>query len=87
MFPTIAEFLAYLKGLRPKNRLVGAFGSYGWMGGAVRDIYEEFRKMGLEMLGDGVQVVYRPSPEDEQRCYEFGRAFANRVKEYHQNFV
>jgi anaerobic nitric oxide reductase flavorubredoxin len=86
MFPTIAEFLTYLKGLRPKNRLVGAFGSYGWMGGAVRDICEEFRKMGLEMIENGVQVVYKPSAEDEKRCYEFGREFANRIKEYHKTY-
>lgn len=86
MFPTIAEFLNYLKGLRPKNRLVGAFGSYGWMGGAVRDIYEEFRKMGLGMVEEGVQVVYKPSAEDWQRCYEFGGEFARRVWEYHKSF-
>jgi len=86
MFPTIAEFLTYVKGLRPKNRLMGAFGSYGWMGGAVRDIYEEFKKMGLEMVEQGVQVVYKPSAEDEKRCYEFGREFATKVKEYHKNF-
>jgi flavorubredoxin len=87
MFPTIAEFLTYLRGLRPKNRLMGAFGSYGWMGGAVRDIYEEFKKMGLEMVEQGVQVVYKPSEEDEQRCYNFGREFAVRVKEYHKTFA
>jgi len=86
MFPTIAEFLTYLKGLRPKGRLMGAFGSYGWMGGAVRDIYEEFKKMGLEMVEQGVQVVYKPSAEDEKHCYEFGREFADKVKEYHKNF-
>jgi anaerobic nitric oxide reductase flavorubredoxin len=86
MFPTVAGFLTYLRGLRPKNRLMGAFGSYGWMGGAVRDVYEEFKKMGLEMVEQGVQVVYKPSAEDEKRCYEFGREFANRVKEYHRTF-
>jgi flavorubredoxin len=65
---------------------MGAFGSYGWMGGAVRDVYEEFKKMGLEMVEQGVQVVYKPSAEDEKRCYEFGREFADKVKEYHKNF-
>jgi anaerobic nitric oxide reductase flavorubredoxin len=86
MFPTVAEFLAYLKGLRPKNRIVGAFGSYGWGGGAVRDIYEEVKKMGLEIVEQGVQVVYRPSGEDRKRCYEFGKEFAIRVKEYQSKF-
>ena len=86
MFPTVAEFLAYLKGLRPKNRMVGSFGSYGWGGGAVKDVYEEIKKMGLETVEPGVQVVYKPSPEDQKRCYEFGREFANKVKTYHKKF-
>jgi flavorubredoxin len=87
MFPTVAEFLAYLKGLRPKNRITGAFGSYGWAGGAVRDIYEEFKKMGLDIVEPGMQVVYKPSAEDENKCYEFGKAFAQKTKEYNTQFV
>ena len=86
MFPTVAEFLAYLGGLRPRNRIAGAFGSYGWGGGAVKNIYEEIKKMGLESVDQGVQVVYRPSGEDRQRCYEFGKEFAVRMKEYHSRF-
>jgi len=30
--------------------------------------------------------VYRPSEEDKNRCYDFGREFARRVKEYHGKF-
>ena len=86
MFPTIAEFLSYLKGLRPKNRIAGAFGSYGWGGGAVKDIYEELKKMGLEIVEPGVQVIYKPSADEEQRCYEFGRDFADKVKAHHAQF-
>jgi len=87
MFPTVAEFLAYLKGLRPQNRITGAFGSYGWAGGAVRDIYEEFKKMGLDIIEPGMQVVYKPSVEDENKCYEFGKAFAQKTKEYNAQFA
>jgi flavorubredoxin len=83
MYPSIAEFLTHLRGLRPKNRLVGAFGSFGWGGGAVRDSYEEFKKMGLETFEPGLQVLYRPSDEDNAACYEFGRQFALRLREYH----
>ncbi len=86
MYPTVAEFLTHVRGLRPKNRIAGAFGSYGWGGGAVRDAYEEFKKMGLEVVEPGLQVLYKPSPEDETACYEFGRAFAKRVREYHATF-
>ena len=33
MYPSVAEYLTHLRGLRPKNRLVGAFGSFGWAAG------------------------------------------------------
>jgi len=86
MYPTIAEFLTHLRGLRPKNRMVAAFGSFGWGGGAVKEAYDEFKRMGLEMFEPGLQILYRPSLEDETRCYEFGREFAKKVKEYHSKF-
>ncbi len=87
LYPSIAEFLSHLRGLRPKNRIMGAFGSYGWGGGAVKDAYEEFRKMKLEIVEPGVQVNYKPSREDEDKCYEFAREFAGKVKEYHATFA
>lgn len=86
MYPSVAEFLTHLRGLRPKNRIVGAFGSYGWGGGAVKEAYEEFKRMGLETFDQGLQVLYRPSAEDEAKCYDFGRAFARTMKEYHEKF-
>ncbi|MBI5409472.1 MAG: FprA family A-type flavoprotein [Nitrospirae bacterium] len=87
MFPSVTEFLTHLRGLRPKNRIIGAFGSYGWGGGAVKEAYEEFKKMKLEIYEPGAQVLYRPSREDNQKCYEFGREFARKVKAYHAKFI
>jgi flavorubredoxin len=87
MFPSISEFLYHLGGLRPKGRIVGAFGSYGWGGGAVKEVYEVFKRMGLEIVEPGVQVLYKPSAEDEKQCYEFAREFAKKVKEYHEKYI
>lgn len=87
IYPSVGEFLTYLKGLRPKNRIAGAFGSYGWGGGAVKAIYEEIDKMGLEKFMPGLEVKYKALAEDQKRCYDFGREFALRVKEYHKQFV
>jgi len=86
MFPTIAEFLTYLRGLRPKDRMVGAFGSFGWGGGGVKEVYGVFKQMGLETVEPGVEVLYRPSQEDEKKCFEFGKQFAEKVIEYHKKF-
>lgn len=85
-YPSVVEYLTHLRGLRPKNRLVGAFGSYGWGGGAVKEIYEEFKRMGLDAVEPGLQVLYRPSLEDEKTCFEFGQNFAKKVIEYHNKF-
>lgn len=86
MFPSVAEFLSHLRGLRPKDRIVGAFGSFGWGGGAVKEAYGELKKMGLETIEPGVEVLYRPGLEDDKKCFEFGRQFAEKVKEYHKKF-
>ena len=87
MFPSVSEFLYHLGGLKPKGRIVGAFGSYGWGGGAVKEVCEAFKRMGLEIVEPGVQVLYKPSAEDEKQCYEFAREFAKKVKEYHEKFI
>ncbi len=86
MFPSVAEFLTHLRGLRPKNRLAGAFGSFGWGGGAVKEAYDIFKKMGLEVVEPGVEVLYRPSAEDEQKCFAFGKQFAEKTIEFHKKF-
>jgi len=86
MFPSVAEFLYHLGGLRPKGRIMGAFGSFGWGGGAVKEAYESFKKMGLDVFEPGVQVQYRPTDDDGEKCYEFGKSFAAHVKEYHKKF-
>ena len=86
LYPSVAECLTHLRGLRPKNRLVGAFGSYGWGGGAVKEAYEVFTKMGLEQFEPGLQFIYKPSAADEEKCYEFGQNFAKKLKEYHTQF-
>ena len=86
MFPSVAEFLHHLGGLRPKDRIMGAFGSFGWGGGAVKEAYDRFSQMGLETVGPGVQVLYKPSADDERQCYEFGKLFGTQMREYHSRF-
>lgn len=83
IFPPVAEFLTYLKGLKPKNRIFAAFGSYGWSGEAVKEMYEYARAMKLELFEPGIKVLYKPSEEELNKCYEFGIAFGKALKDYH----
>ena len=79
MFPTVGAFLTYIKGLRPKSRIAGAYGSCGWAGGAVKQIDEELRALGLETM-DSIEVKYMPGRADLDACVELGREVARKVK-------
>ncbi|MCX5781513.1 MAG: flavodoxin domain-containing protein [Elusimicrobia bacterium] len=76
MLPSIAGFLYFLKGLKPKNRIAAAFGSFGWAGGATAKIENELKEAGVEIVLPSVQVRFAPTPEELQKCFEFGKAFA-----------
>ncbi len=50
MMPTVSAFLTYMKGLKPKNRIGKAFGSYGWSGESVKDVEKILEDTGFELL-------------------------------------
>ena len=50
LFPSLADFLSYMKGLKPLNKIGGAFGSYGWSGDAVKIITQELESMKFEII-------------------------------------
>jgi flavorubredoxin len=72
LFPRTADVLSYLKGLKPKNLLGAAFGSYGWSGESVAQISELLKGMGVEVLDEGVKVKYVPTDEDLSKCFDLG---------------
>jgi flavorubredoxin len=78
MLPSIAAFLGFLKGLKPKNRIASAFGSYGWGGGAVQSIEKELKEAGIEIAQEPVSVKYVPDESENKKCYEFGVEFAKK---------
>jgi len=80
MLPAIAGFLEFFKGLMPKNRLACVFGSFGWAGGAVKEIEDMLKEAGVELAQQGLSVKYVPDQEDSKRCYEYGRDFADKIK-------
>lgn len=80
MLPGMAGFMEFLKGLAPKNRIACIFGSYGWAGGAVKEIEEITRQAGIELLQPGLSVKYYPDETELKKCYEYGESFAQRIK-------
>ncbi|KKH92724.1 lactamase [Methanosarcina sp. 1.H.T.1A.1] len=81
IFPTVGDFLVYIKGLRPQKKKAVAFGSYGWGGGAVKTIEQELKNAGIEVLEPGLQVRYRPYEKELEKCRKLGEQLAALAKE------
>jgi flavorubredoxin len=80
MFPTIGSFLTYATGLKPKGKLWSFFGSYGWGGGAVKNMTEMVQKAGFQTNEQSIEVKYIPESEDLKKCFEFGQQIATKIK-------
>jgi flavorubredoxin len=77
IFPTVADTLTYLKGLKPRNLVGAAFGSYGWSGEAVAQITEYLTAMKVELVTDSLRVKYVPDAAGLQAGYTLGATVAD----------
>ncbi len=80
LFPSLADILTYMKGLKPLNKIGAAFGSYGWSGEAVKMINKELEAMKFDIIDAGLKVQYVPDKDALQSCFELGRKVARAVK-------
>jgi len=76
LFPTVSDFLTYMKGLKPKNKIGAAFGSYGWSGEAVKLVTKELEEMGFSIIEPGVRVQYVPDDKALDACRELAKKIA-----------
>ncbi len=81
LFPTVADSLAYLKGLKPANKIGAVFGSYGWSGEGTAHVEAVLREMGVELVEQALRVRYVPRGEDLVACRRFGERVGQVLKE------
>jgi flavorubredoxin len=79
MFPTMGDFLTYMKGLRPKGKIFGLFGSHGWGGGAIKEMRRALEQEKLEIWEKEFPVQFVPDPEELKSSIQFGKEFARKV--------
>jgi flavorubredoxin len=80
MLPSIAAFLELLKGFKAKNRVAAVFGSYGWAGGAVKEIEGVLKEAGIETVQPSVSVKFVPDEADLKRCRDLGAEMAKKIQ-------
>jgi len=81
IFPTVADFLTYMKGLKPQNKISAPFGSYGWSGESVKLITKELEEMKFDIVDPGVRLQYRPDAEGLAACAALGKKIARALPE------
>ena len=81
MFPTMADFLCYARGLKPQNLVGQVFGSYGWSGEACKQMTAELAAMKVEPVGEPVRVNYVPGEAALAQCRALGLAVGKRLAE------
>lgn len=79
IYPSVAEFLTYMKGLEPFDKIAAAFGSYGWSGEAVGKIKEVFEELDFEFVGSK-KWVFKADKETMSELRELGREVGDSVK-------
>ncbi|MEM1563818.1 MAG: FprA family A-type flavoprotein [Candidatus Bathyarchaeia archaeon] len=77
----LAVYATYLfKALRPPTKFAVVLSSYGWGGGAIRQIQEILGDFKIEVIG-ALEVNGPPTNEDIKRIVELGKALAKKILE------
>lgn len=72
--------LSHVDAINIQNRPVALFGSYGWSGEAVNNLYQRLNSLHVKMFKENLRVIFVPSKQDLENAKEFGRQFAQTIK-------
>jgi flavorubredoxin len=81
IFPTLADVLTYLKGLKPKNLIGAVFGSYGWSGEACNHLTAYLTDMGIEIVAEPLRFKYVADDAMLAQAHQWGVEIGKKLKE------
>jgi flavorubredoxin len=81
LLTTIMPVLEDLRGLKFKNKIGAAFGSYGWSGECVKLLEEHLTTCKIPVVAPGVRAKWQPTPEDLANCEKLGSAVGAAIKQ------
>ncbi|MDR3203289.1 MAG: flavodoxin domain-containing protein [Deltaproteobacteria bacterium] len=79
-FPSVADFLCYVKSLKMKNKIGASFGSYGWSGEGPKLVQSELQSMGFELPSPEVRIQWVPEEKDLEPLKVLGKTIAEAIK-------
>ena len=81
ILPSISPLLEDIRGLKFRNKLGAAFGSYGWSGEAVKLIEEHLAQSKITQAASGILAKWQPKPEDLLKCRGLGIQVGQAIKQ------
>ena len=78
MLPSMGSLLIYLKGLEPKGKLAAAFGTFGWAGGAQKDM-EELLTKAFSAVESGYNCKWTAQEKELAAAESYGYEFAQKL--------
>lgn len=79
LFPTVADFICYMRGLKPAKKLAAAFGSYGWSGEAADLITEALKEIGFDVISPGLKAQFLPDAAEEASAKALAEDMVQRI--------
>lgn len=76
----IYRLFALMTPLRDKDKIAGAFGSYGWSGEAMKNIKTNLENLKLKFVDDGVFIKFSPHEKEYKQCVDYGKKIAEALK-------
>ncbi|MFA5843858.1 MAG: FprA family A-type flavoprotein [Coriobacteriia bacterium] len=77
----VSGYLTWLEGLRPAGKLAATFGSFGWGGGASKQMGDRLAAIGFELPFESLAVKFRPTGADLDSAARWGREIGKAVVE------
>ncbi len=79
--PQIYQLFALINPLRDRNKLAGAFGSYGWSGEAATIIQSALKNLKLDVFENNLCIKFKPHEKDFSEYINYGKSFGEKFIE------
>jgi flavorubredoxin len=80
LFPTVADFICYMRGLKPGGKPAAAFGSYGWSGEGVDLINTALSEIGFDVIKPGAKALFLPDEVELETARNLAKAMVDKLK-------
>lgn len=87
--PPIWDLLMAMSPITHKNKLAGAFGSFGWSGEGVPNVEQRLKMLRMKIFAPGYKIRFKPNEEQIEHAYQYGLNFGNKIlgKETDSQFI